>query len=283
MLFIIQKEKGFHTLDIELEVLKQELNKQKFCHEYIIEDISFFDEKNLDSKFNIKEAIPVGSIEFVSKYLKNIHNIAQMNPIEIPDELRLEEFLGRRYSIRESNKLPKKGYYFIKDVSELKVFTYIGDMQYFHFEMFDESKTEDSLTFPIDTSLHLNPNHLFQVSEVVDILSEYRVLVFNDEIERIQFYDGNPMIMPTPDEIKKIQKMVLRYMLNKNRPRAYALDVAIIKTDSKDERELIVLESCPFTSLGTYGFVSSNLPYMYQAGIDWYINSNDSIKKFSNF
>lgn len=268
MLFIIQKEKDFHTLDIELEVLKQELNKQRFCHEYISEDISFFDEPNLDSKLNIKKAIPVGSIEFVSKYLKTVHDIAQMNPIEVPDELRLEEFLGRRYSIIESNEIPKEGYYFIKDVSELKVFTYIGDMQYFHFEVFN---------------LHLNPNHLFQVSEVVNILSEYRVLVFNDEIERIQFYDGNPTIMPTPNEIKKIQKMVLRYMLNKNRPKAYALDVAIIKTHSKDGRELIVLESCPFASLGTYGFVSSNLPYMYQAGIDWYINSNDSIKKFTNF
>lgn len=276
MFFILQKNDNFKTLDIELEVLKQELNKQRFCHEYTIESIDSFDEIKNNSSFDIKKAIPVGSIDFVARYLQKVHNITHMSPIEVPNILRTDEFLGRKYSIVESNQIPQTGYFFIKDVSELKVFTYIGDMTNFHFEMFEEKV--NSL---FNCELKLNPNHLFQVSEVVKILSEYRVFVFNDNIERIQFYDGVSTVMPTPEEIKKLQKMVLKYMLDNSRPKAYALDIAII--EKEQGRDLIVLESCPFISLGTYGFVGSNLPYMYQAGLDWYITCNESVKKFSNF
>lgn len=279
MFFILQDDKEFDKLDIELTVLKNELLKQKYVHQFIVKGMDYFENNTIYPKdINIKEIIPVGSIDFVSKYLKNVHNIQKMNPIEVPNELRLDKFLGRKYKIVKAEDIPKEGYYFLKDVSELKNFTYSGKMEYFFYdEIFDKPKSK------FDTRLHLNKNHLFEVSEVVNILSEYRVCILQDKIQGIQFYNGDPTIMPSPDEIKKIKEMVLRYTLNKSRPGAYALDVAIIKSNNNIGRDLIILESCPFTSLGTYGLVGSFLPQMYRQGLDWYIKYNNIIEKFDNF
>ena len=124
---------------------------------------------------------------------------------------------------------------------------------------------------------------LYVFSEVKNILSEYRVFVYKDEIKGIQFYDGNPTVMPTPSEINKIQEMVLRYMLDNNRPGAYSLDVAIIETKNENKRDLMILECHPFTSLGLYGINGSFLPYAYREGLDWYIKHKTPLEKFTNF
>lgn len=275
MFFILQKEDRYNDLDIDLLTLKQELEKQKYQHEY-----TFMSIKDLAPSIkgysikNMKDAIPVGSIDFVGAFLKKFYNIENMNPIEIPNELRLDKFLNRNYSIIESKDLPKKGYYFVKDVSKLKVFSYTGEIEYLLYdEVFEEAKG-------MDTRLHLNKNHLYQVSEVKCILAEYRVFVVEDKIQGIQFYDGDPCIMPTPEEINKIKEMTLRYMLNPTRPKAYSLDIAIIKTNDTLGRNLMLLECHPFTSLGLYGVNGSFLPMAYRYGLDWYINHNTPIEKF---
>ena len=277
MFFILQDDKEFNKMDVDMLVLKQELQKQRMLHEYTTQSIHYFDaDVHYSSKINMKEAVPVGSIDFVGQYLKQIHGIDNMNPIEVPNELRMDKFLWRDYRIVGVDELPQKGYYFIKDVSQLKQFTYTGEVSYlFYNGVFDEPKR-------FDTRLHLNPNHLFEVSEVVNILSEYRVFISEDKIKGIQFYDGDPTIMPTPDEINKLQEAVIRYSVNPTRPRAYALDIAVIKTKTDIGRDLMIIESCPFASLGLYGLVGSFLPYMYRDGIDWYIKHNTKIQKYRN-
>lgn len=170
MLFILQDDNDFSTSDIELLTLKQELKKQSFQHEYLTESIHFFDEGRFyPSKMDIKNAVPVGSIDFVKKYLKNIHNINAMNPIEVPNELRLDKFLNRKYSIiNKEELLTKKGYWFTKYASELKYFSHIGLVE--------------QLTYEDDSKEPFLKNGLYVFSEVKKIISEYRVFVVSDKI-----------------------------------------------------------------------------------------------------
>jgi hypothetical protein len=279
MFFILQKERtNYNNLDIDILTLKQELDKQRYQHEYTYMSINDFDPniKGYSIK-NIDEAIPIGSIDFVGAFLKKFHNVENMNPIEVPNELRLDKFLNRKYSIIESSEIPKKGYYFFKDVSKLKNITYTGNMEYLLYDgIFDKPKGK------LDTSLHLDKNHLYQVSEVKKILSEYRVFVFEDKFKGIQYYDGDPLVMPTPNELEKLQEMVNRYMLNPTRPKAYSLDIAIIKHNNEYGRDIMILECHPFSSLGLYGVNGSFLPLAYRHGVDWYIKHNTPIEKFKN-
>lgn len=220
---------------------------------------------DLDCKAeDIKRAIPVGSIDFVARYLDTVHGITTMSPIEVPRELRNERFLKRDYKIVGYNEIPRTGCYFIKDASKLKQFTFLG---------------ETSVLWN-DNGKDIVKDHLFVVSEIVDILAEYRVFVSGDNIMGIQFYDGNSLIMPSQSEIHKLQEAVLRYSTNPARPRSYALDIAIIRTDTKEGRDLVVIECCPFTSLGTYGFAGAFLPYMYRDGVEWYIKHNTPMQKY---
>lgn len=277
MLYVIQNDKGANCLDIDIMVLKDELRKQKYIHEiWNLSSDELNDDIQYPENIDMKKGIPIGDIDFVSKYLKRFHCIKNMNPIEVPNELRTHEFLGRNYKIVDATNIPKEGRYFVKDVSKLKTFSYMGDLGHlFYDEIFDEPKDK------FDLKLHLDKNHLFQVSNIVNILSEYRVFVLNDKIKGIQYYDGDPTVMPSPDEINKIQKMILLYMRNNKRPDAYALDIAVIKTNNSIGRELIVLELCPFACLGTYGLVGSFLPEMYRYGFEWYIRHNTPIEKFN--
>lgn len=202
MFFLIQEENNELSLDniILLDLIKEE----KYLHNYeIIKNDDFFDrnennEKILKKKevFPIKyqEAIPLGTIEFTQNYFKIFYEIEKENPIEIPPILRTDEFLKRKYSIVTYNKIPKEGYYFIKDVSQLKVFSYDGDMRFF---------VRDDEKYKSKYSLTLNKKHLYQVSEHVKILSEYRIFVINNEIYSINNYDGDVCLFPDITLIKK--------------------------------------------------------------------------------
>lgn len=270
MLFILQKENDW-DFDLEVSVLRDIVKRDRYLHEYLNEDNTFFDEGMLyPKKMNVKDAVVVGTIEFVSKYLKNVHEISHMAPIEIPKVLRKPEYLCREYSIITADDIPKKGNWFIKDASRLKQFSYCGDMSWFYYDgIFDEPGK-------MDTRLHLDKTHKFALSEVVNILSEYRVIVSDDKIEAIQHYDGYCTIMPTPDEIDKLKRMILNYQLDSDRPKTYAMDVAVIKKN--DKRDLALIEVCPFASLGTYGYISDKLPYMYADGLRWYKEKNKEVE-----
>lgn len=88
MFFILQKENKFDT---DILILKNILDKTKFIHNY---DIS------------LKDAIPVGTIQFVSRWLEIFHGVSEAIPIEIPPCLRTEYFLKRKYSIRTKEDIP---------------------------------------------------------------------------------------------------------------------------------------------------------------------------------
>ncbi len=264
MFFVLQKEKK-DLDDIDLITLKLQLDSTRLSNEYTymnLEEIS-------SAHFNGEDiAIPVGSIPFVEGFLKNIKNIPQINPIEIPEILRTNEFLLRKYQILEKKELfSLHGYYFVKYASRLKELSHLGDI--------DQLKYVDDFS-----DGPFLKDGLYVVSQVKDILAEYRVFVINDKIEAIQFYDGYPTVMPSPIEIKKLEKMVGIYSMDIYRPKAYTMDIAITKENNESGRDLMILEVHSFSSVGLYGYDSKKLPMAYKLGFDYYLQNNKPIKRF---
>jgi hypothetical protein len=270
MKFWLQNSNESNALNIEIQelvdVIKDQRNNGILAHEYEFIKSDYFSryEKLLIWEDWMRDyTVPVGSIQFVQKYLKEFYDIDHMNPIEVPECLRLPHLLLRDYKIVPYEQIPRNGNYFVKDVSQLKSWTYSGSMTHLFSKSFNQKL--------IDTS------HLFQVSGILDIMAEYRVIVRDTQIIGIQFYDGKPTIMPTPREINKIQEMVARYSMAKDRAIAYTMDVAIVKTKDGEGRDLAIIEIHPFVAAGTYGCRGDFLPALYQIGIRWYIDHNTPI------
>ena len=265
MIYLLQDKNESDAMQIEIEELKIVLdelsNTEKlYNHQYeTVKSTDFLSMSDDKKELYKKSAIPVGSIEFVQSFLSSVHDINKMNPIEIPKCLRLPHLLMRDYYICTYDQLPKNGNYFIKDVSRLKSWAAIGKIE--------EFLADDKLD---------NKDKIFQVSSVINIISEYRVFVSGNNIYGIQFYDGDPTVMPNEIEIKKIKEMVLRWSCDKNCPGAYTMDVAVIRS-TNNTRELVLIECHPFCAVGTYGCRGAFLPKMYQLGLSWYIKHNDKI------
>ena len=125
-----------------------------------------------------------------------MNSIEKENPIEIPKYLRTEEFLKREYNIVTWDNIPENGRYFIKDVSELKSFGQVIDTRYSDIKSwFEKSEHEFS------TNLVLDKDHLFQVSTLFDIRSEYRVYVIDGKVEAICNYNGDPTLLPDIEKL----------------------------------------------------------------------------------
>lgn len=285
MHFLLEDNKN-DKFNYELMLVEEKIRRNEYIHDFEKIDISIFYEYEEDSFGEIiktnklknandfpeiyKKSIPIGSINFVSTWLKVFYNIDKENPIEIPPVLRTDEFLKRKYSIVTADKLPRTGRYFIKDVSKLKEFTYSGDLEYFLFdEMFEPAKS------PYDYSLRINPDHLFQVSEIVNILSEYRVYIIDGKIENIANYNGDVTLFPDVELIKKANDL---YSTQPDYPKSYSMDLMITP------RGTAITEIHNYTSLGHYSTLfGDNLLYAYRDGIDYLLKHNTPITEFSNF
>lgn len=80
------------------------------------------------------------------------------------------------------------------------------------------------------------------VSDVIDIVSEYRCYILKGDLKGIKWYIGDIRIFP---DVKVIDAAIADY---KSAPSAYSLDVGITK-----EGETIVVECNDFWSIGNYG------------------------------
>ena len=269
MLFLIQKEERYQDLDLETMIVKDLIEHNKYMHEYIFRSVNDFGENVCyPQKMDIKNAIPVGTIDYVGSYLKYIHGIKNMNPIEIPECLRTDEFLKRDYKIVTYDKVPKKGRWFVKDASQLKRFAYVGDMQ---FVIHDKIWEEDTKNKCI---LYLDKAHLFQVSEEIDILSEYRLYFIDGQLQAMSHYNGDPWLLP---DIELLKKANLIYSIQDDYPKSFTMDIAITS------RGTCLLEIHPFMCVGLYNALwGDNLLYAYRDGIDYYERFNTPIKEWNN-
>lgn len=238
MIFLIQTiDKQIPSVEIFnlINLLSNRLNK--ILYKYILIDSLSEYEIN---ETNIDEIIPIGDLFFMRAFFSLYKKIKEINinkpilkPIEIPLYLQKECFLGRYYKIVPGKDLDLNMYSFIKDASILKNFSFIG--------------------VPKEIKININKEAKYVQSEILDILSEYRIFIFNNEIKAIQNYDGDCTRFPDIEKINYAKNLIY---INSKIP-AYTLDVAVTKNGT------FLLECHNFISCGTYGFYSNDLINMY--------------------
>ena len=255
--FILQNDKG--TLEIEEIIVEDLLKRNKYLHTY--EKVSLADVDKVEDN----GLIPVGTIEFVTKYLNKFGYCLHEVPIEIPKYLQTEEFLKRRYEIMTWDKIPRTGRFFLKDASELKRFGGVIDATYMDIdELFNYVPKNE-----LDPTLVLDKEHLYQVSSLLHIKTEYRVYVIGHDIAAITAYEGSPLNLP---DTELLQKAIELIKFNEKELRSYTIDLAVGSFGTA------ILEIHNFTSVGLYHALwGSDLLYAYVDGIN-YLKNDNSIK-----
>ena len=240
MKFLLQTMYG-KINDVEVFNARDLIQNSRTLNSYLLMDYTELKKNNND----YSDWIPIGTLEFVRTWLKKYKGIEEMKPIEVPEILREEKYLGRSYDIVSFEDLELKGYKFIKDIDKLKQFSFTGDLG-----NLDKN----------DESIFISKNYL--ISNVVDIMSEYRVFVSDMSIKAIQFYDGDCTVFPN---VSLLREMVGKYYLVQDRPKSYTMDIAVLKNG-----RTIILEVHPVVSVGTYGYSEYALLNMYNDGIKFY-------------
>ena len=284
MFFIIQNESLTRDI-VQNAIIQDVLNHNKYSHSYeLINSMDFYKEVADEETFSMttslktpddfderyRNAIPIGTVRFVEEYLKIFKGIERENAIEVPPVLRTDEFLKRKYSIVSRDEIPRTGDYFIKDATQQKTFSYKGNLEYYlQDEMFREKTSE------FDSSIRLDPSHLYQVSEIVKILAEYRVYVLNKEINSMCIFAGNPLLFPDADLVKKAVRLINE---QPNSPRSYSLDLMITPGGTA------VTEVHNFLSVGLYTVDwDEDLLFAFKHGLDYVLKHNVEQTEFSNF
>lgn len=238
MNWIIQRDSG---LDIEELLVLEQLRKTRLTNDYrriYIEDTDNWG----------KGYIPVGTIEFVERYLRSNYGIEQENPIEIPGYLQTDEFLKREYSIVSYGQIPDNKKFFLKDASKLKAFAQ---------EIYDPEQIAD---------MNLDINHKYVVSELVNVLSEYRIYVIDGKIVDISCYNGDCTLSP---DVRLLNKATGLISINEKWLKSYTVDVMITNKGTS------LIEIHNFTSVGLYSTIwGTDLLYGYRQGMDYLINDN---------
>lgn len=204
--------------------------------------------------------IPVGGIEFVGECLRAQRDAGicgpaeyvdvEMTPIEVPDALL--PYVGRTYERMLGRDIPDDMLdgrrWFVKDAGKLKRW--------------------NSALYDFGGLGHLiDPDVPYVVSERVSFVSEWRVFVHEDEIVSCQNYAGGVLEFPDAGTLKGM----LRDYAGEGHPRAYTLDVGVMRTDDGSLRT-VPIEVHPFVSCGLYGMFDMLIPDMLEAGYEWYLH-----------
>lgn len=278
MFILLQKKEKNNPLAVEEEIIKQVIIQTRT--EYLPAEYADMVHEGVPLKPTgfpkyWKDAVPIGSIEFVGTWLKIFHDRA-MHPIEIPECLRRDEFLKREYRIVTADKIPRNGKWFVKDVSELKSFNSNGvpDIQMINIDMlagkdyaqkYQLEKQNNPFMFP-----PINPMHLFQVSAIVPVEAEFRVYFINGEIVNICQYNGAYSMNL---DIRLIEKANLIYSMTDSYPLSYTMDVMVSGNGTS------IIEIHPFACIGLYSTLWGNdLLRAYRHGIDYYIHHGSSLR-----
>lgn len=283
MFFVIQKEDRNNYNVVEFAILTELLQMYKGSHEYItmkISDLYAEEDDDFDITPKLKKAddfdpklataIAIGEIRFVEKFLKIFHGIEHEVAIEIPPCLRTDKFLKRKYSIVPAWEIPRKGTYFLKDATKQKTLSYRGELSVFlDDEMFEPKISE------FDASVRIDYEHLYQVSEVVNVLSEYRIYVMDGIVETISHFAGDPYKLPDVDLIKEAVEI---YGKEEDCPGSYSLDVMVTPKGTA------ITEVHNFMCLGLYNVIwNENLLYAYRDGWEYVLKHNTEQTEFSNY
>ena len=198
--FYVQKEAGI--LSVQEAAVMEAISEHNWLHpqkKISVVLLGGYDAETVPIENGL--CIPCGSVEFVNKFLAAHYN-TEISKLFIPDELM--KYAGRGIKIIQSKQELGSAIWelcgaFVKSASVLKC-DYAGIY-----------KSVDTL--PDDTA--------YWLSEIVDIVSEWRVFVHRGIIRDIRNYSGDCWLMPDKDTV---ERMVQDYTSS---PPAYTLDVAI--------------------------------------------------------
>ena len=192
--------------------------------------------------------VPVGSVEFVLSWMKRF-GVPTPNPINIPDELN-EPFYTYRPVINGNHMDIEDlvhGKWFVKSATNFKGFAEV-------------LRIDDNHSWSI-------PAGHYQISQYVDIQSEWRAFVYNGKLVGLQNYSGGFSTFP---DMRTISHMIHNY---KSAPVAYTLDVGV------NDHETFIIEVHDFFSCGLYGFADHTIyPYMLYRWFHEYLNKNNGTK-----
>lgn len=225
MKFLIEEQNGIIKHDFEFHLIQSIEFINWYCnekkHTYCLTD-------NILIK-DFSEYVPIGSIEFVLNFYKVYHNINNIIPINIPKELNEYKFLKRELYQKES--LVDGDNYFYKSKNKFK-------------DLCDIAQGRQIKQIENDILIY----------DLIEIETEYRCFIFNGKLLDIKNYGNRFDLLPN---IKLIEDMIRQY---KNSPKAYTIDVAILK----NTYETALIEVHHFFSCGLYGFCDYNsLPKMF--------------------
>jgi len=175
--------------------------------------------------------IPVGSVDFVSAYLRQFYpmHYLGLRPLNVPECLfpYADRKIVNCNSIQDLDSLGPCSY-FVKSNARIK-------------------HPENGYA-PVEADISSFIGR--QVSEVIPIDSEWRVFVFHGEIRHMANYSGDCMLFPDADSVRQ---MVRTY--GGHAPVAYTLDVGVCEGDNPRKRnKTFVIECHRFFSCGLYGF-----------------------------
>lgn len=192
-----------------------------------------------------KDYIPIGSVEFVTKFLQHFYGLTP-KPLNVPEEL--FHYAGRRiFNGNESSMDGTVGKYFVKSNDKIKGYA----------EIIGTNKRERFLFDPI-------PVGSYQISEYIDIESEWRAFVYEGKLVGLKNYSGDFTRWPNTNTING---MIGNY---KTSPIAYTLDIGI-----SDDRGTFVIECHDFFSCGLYGFSEPILVNMFYRWFKEYLTKNN--------
>ncbi len=234
MKFLIQKIDGEIKHDFSFTLLES-IRYQNWLHD----DKNYIKYKTIEFKddcfkSHMNAYIPIGSVEFVTAFLQYFYEKTP-KPINVPEVLFNSAYRNiMNGTEKDINTL--RGRWFIKSNDKIKEFSEIIDVN------------ENTIIPPGN----------YQMSQYVDIQSEWRVFIYKGKLVGLHNYSGDFTRFPSVDTIKG---MILKY---KDAPIAYTLDVGVNYFNT------FVIECHDFFSCGLYGFSDHTiLPNMFQK---WFLN-----------
>lgn len=201
------------------------------------------------------DIVPIGSLEFVASRMNDLgfNGVGKVKPLNVPTILNQQEFLGRKYvsGMTKAQLLASDPEFplFLKSTDRYKGITDIFDHR--------------------GQVAQLPESERFDVSEVVDIQSEWRVFVQQDELVGAKAYGSNDLFPPSPN-LRFLQRMTQTIREARHRgsffPASYTLDVGVSFEGS------CLIECHPFVSCGLYGFDDlERLPSMMIQGYQYFL------------
>ena len=244
MKFVIQKIDNEIRHDFAFTLLEAVRFHNWLEHGHNIH-VKYVNTKEDDTTFMFKPMhktyVPIGSVEFVSAHLYQFYGLTP-KPINVPESLyplaQREIFIGTN---RDLDGLQRK--WFVKSMDKIKGLVKVIDNP---------------------TLLSVPPGGVekYQISEYINIDSEWRAFVYKGKLVGLQNYVGEFTEFP---DIQVIRKMIKMY---KDAPIAYTLDVGINYRSTWEmvlnEYNTFVIEVHDFFSCGLYGFADlAILPNMF--------------------